>query len=111
MVKITPSFLGNYAQSRLGYFRSFDPGTDYLLFDRSRIMLAERLTKDWIITYVGQYGISRDFLYRKEKGFYHNIGLQYMFDRNIRFQLRYDYVEIINREDKIIEFRYDFEFE
>jgi len=111
MVKITPSFLGNFAQSQLGSSHSFDPSTDYLLFDRSRIMIAERLTKDWIITYIGQYGISRDFLYRKEKGFYHNIGLQYMVDRNIRFQLRYDYDEIIKREDKIIEFRYDFKFE
>ncbi|MFC1490889.1 hypothetical protein ACFL6K_06730, partial [Candidatus Latescibacterota bacterium] len=71
MVKITPSVLGNFAQSKLSSNKSFEPGTDYLLFDQSRIMLGERLMKDWFIKYVGQYGISRDFLYRKEKGFYH----------------------------------------
>ncbi len=110
MVKITPSVLGNFAQSRLSSARSFDPGTDYILFDKSRIMLGERLAKDWFLTYVGQYGISRDFLYRREKGFYHNVELQYFLDRNIRFQLRYENDEIIKRDDKIIEFRYDFDF-
>ena len=74
-------------------------------------MLGERLTKDWFISYTGQYGIGRDFLYRKEKGFYHDIGLQYHFERNIRLQLKYNYDEIINQSDKRIEFRYDFEFE
>jgi hypothetical protein len=110
MVKITPSVLGNFAQSRLAPARSFDPGTDYILFDKSRIMLGERLTKDFFITYVGQYGISRDFLYRREKGFYHNFELQYFIDRNIRLQLRYENDDIIKREDKIFEIRYDFDF-
>ncbi|MFC1542240.1 hypothetical protein ACFL50_07320, partial [Candidatus Latescibacterota bacterium] len=96
MVKISPSVLGNFAQSRLSTTRSLDPGTEYILFDKSRIMIGERFMKDWFLTYVGQYGISRDFLYRREKGFYHNIELQYFLDRNIRFQLRYDYDEIIN---------------
>ena len=74
-------------------------------------MLGERLTKDWFFSYTGQYGVGRDFLYRREKGFYHDIGLQYMLERNIRLLLKYNYDEIIKQEDKLIEFKYDFLFD
>jgi len=111
MVKITPSFLGNFAQSRLGLYSGYNSGTDYIYLKRSSIMVGEHLTKDWFISYTGQYGVGRDFLHRREKGFYHDIELQYLLERNIRLQLKYNYDEIINQEDKRIEFRYDFEFE
>lgn len=111
MVKITPSFFGSFAQSRLGFSQSRDPSSDYIYFNRSRIMLGEFVMKDIFLTYIGQYGVGRDYLLRKERGFFHDIGLQYLIERNLRLQLHYYYDDIINEQDKRFEFRYDFQFE
>lgn len=111
MVRITPSFLGNFAQSRLGSSRVNDPSTNYIMFDRSRIMLGEFFMDDWFLSYIGQYGVGKDFLDRREKGFYHDLGLQYMIDRNLRLQFHYTYDQIIKQPDKHFELRYDFRFD
>ena len=111
MFKITPSFFGSFARSSLGFNPIHDPGTDYMFFDKSRIMFGEFVMKDWFLSYTGQYGVGRDFLYRRERGFYHDVGLQYILERNLRLQFHYNYDEIINQGDKRFEIRYDFEFE
>ncbi len=111
MVKITPAFLGNFAQYQLGFYRSYYPSTNHVLFDRSRIMFGEYFLSDWFISYTGQYGVGRDYLSRTEKGFYHDIGLQYLLERNIRIQLQWNYDEIIRQDDTRIQLRYDFGFD
>jgi len=110
VVRFTPSFLGNFMRSRLDFNDRFGPDDQFVLFDRSRIMLGEYLFDDWFLSYRGQYGVGRDYLRRKERGFYHEIALQYLFRRNTRFQFNYNYDEIIKKGEKRIEIRHDFEF-
>jgi len=110
VVRVTPSFLGNIVQSKLGYTNKFDPDSDYMLFDRSRVMLGEYLFEDWFFSYRGQYGVGRDFLQRKERGFYHEIGLQYLLKANTRLQFNYNYDEIISKGERRFEIRHNFEF-
>jgi len=110
MFKISPAFFGSFAQSQFGYNPMHDPSTDYMLFDKSKVILGEFLLKDWFVSYTGQYGVGRDFLYRREKGFYHDVGLQYIIQRNLRFQLHYNYDDIIRQDDTRFEIRYDFRF-
>ena len=74
-------------------------------------MLGEYFLKDWFLSYTGQYGVSKDYLSRKEKGFYHDFALQYLLNRNFRIQGRYILDEIIKQDDKRFELKYDFLFE
>ena len=110
VVRITSTFLGNIVQSKLGNIDKFGPDSDYMLFDRTRVMFGEYLLDDWFFSYRGQYGIGRDFLQRKERGFYHELGLQYLLKANTRLQFNYNYDEIINKGEKRIEIRHNFEF-
>jgi len=110
VVRFTPSVLGNFMRSQLDFNDRFGPDDQFVLFDRSRIMLGEYLFDDWFLSYRGQYGVGRDYLRRKERGFYHEIALQYLFRRNTRFQFNYNYDEIIKKGEKRIEIRHDFEF-
>ncbi|MFC1528623.1 translocation/assembly module TamB domain-containing protein [Candidatus Latescibacterota bacterium] len=110
VVKFTPSVLGNIVRSQLGFNDQFGPDTDYMIFDRSRIMVGEYFFNDLFLTYRGQYGIGRNYLQRRERGFYHQFGIQYLLKNNTRLQLNYDYDDIISRGEKRIEIRHDFEF-
>ena len=74
-------------------------------------MLGEFFMDDWFASYVGQYGIGRDYLDRRERGFYHDLGLQYTLERNLRLQFHYTYDQMIKKPDKHFELRYDFRFE
>jgi len=111
VVRFTPTFLGNIVRSQLGYSNRFAPENEYLPFDRSRIMLGEYLFKDWFLSYRGQYGVGRDFLRRNERGFFHEVALQYLIKGNTRVQLNYNYDDIISKSEKSIEIRHDFEFD
>ncbi|MCD6307564.1 MAG: translocation/assembly module TamB domain-containing protein, partial [Candidatus Latescibacteria bacterium] len=111
VVRFTPTFLGNIVRSQLGYTNRFAPENEYLPFDRSRIMLGEYLFNDWFLSYRGQYGVGRDFLSRNERGFFHEVALQYLINGNTRFQLNYNYDDIISKSEKSIEIRHDFEFD
>ena len=111
MVKITPSILGSFAQRKISNTDDVFLGADPFYVDRSRITLGEYFLNNWFLTYTGQYGFSQDYLFRKERGFYHDIGIQYNVDLNLRFQGRYLYDEVIKQDDTRIEFRYDFTFD
>ncbi len=78
VVRFTPSVLGNIVRQQLGFTDRYSPDSDFMLFDRSRVMLGEYFYEDWFLSYRGQYGVGRDFLRRKERGFFHEIGLQYL---------------------------------
>lgn len=110
VVRFTPSVLGNIMRSQFGYGDRYAFDKDFMLFDRSRIMLGEYIMDDFFLSYRGQYGVGQDFLSRRERGFLHEIGLQYLLQRNTRFQFNYNYDEIINKGEKRIEIRHDFEF-
>ncbi len=110
VVQLTPSMLGNFMRSQIGSINRFGTDSEYFLFDRSRIMVGEYFFNDWFLSYRGQYGLGRDYLRRRERGFYHEFGLQYILKHNTRFQLNYNYDEIINKADRRFEIRYDFEF-
>ena len=73
-------------------------------------MFGEFLMKGTFLTYTGQYGVGRDYLYRREKGFYHDVGLQYIIQRNLRLQVHYNYDDVIHQDDTRFEIRYDFKF-
>lgn len=110
VVRFTPSVIGNLVRSKIVFFDRFGPDTDYMLFDGSRVMLGEYFLESFFLSYKGQYGVGRDFLRRKERGFYHEIGLQYLMKRNTRLQMNYDYDDIIRESDKRLEIRHDFQF-
>ncbi|MFC1573801.1 hypothetical protein ACFL30_01305 [Candidatus Latescibacterota bacterium] len=108
--KITPSVIGNIMKSQLGFTNRFAPESDYRLFDETRILLGESLFSEWFLSYRGQYGLSRDFLSRRERGFFHEIGLQYNLKRNTRLHLKYFYDDVLKEGEKRFEIRHDFEF-
>lgn len=110
VVRFTPSVIGNLVRSKLVLSDRFGPDSDYMLFDGSRIMLGEYFVDSFFLSYKGQYGLGRDFLRRKERGFYHEMSLQYILQRNTRFQLNYNYDGVIRQNDKRFEIRHDFEF-
>lgn len=110
VIRVTPSVIGNIVRSQLGYHDRYFQESDYAFFDESRIMLGEYLYKDWFMSYRAQYGLSRNFLNLRERGFFHEIGLQYNLQRNTRLQLKYQYDEVINEGEKRFEIRHDFSF-
>ena len=110
VIQFTPSVLGNIMKSRLGFSQRFAPESKYMLFDETRIVLGESIFKELFLSYQGEYGLSRDFLSRRERGFYHEIGLQYNLKRNTRLQLKYFYDDVIKEGDRRFEIRHDFAF-
>ena len=110
VVRFTPSVLGNIVKSQLGFKDRFYPDSNYMLFDESRIMLGEYFFKEWFLSYQGQYGLSKDFLNRRERGFFHELDLQYSLKRNTRLQFKYLYDDVMKEGERIIEIRHDFEF-
>ena len=110
VVRFTPSVLGNIMRSELYGYDRFGPDSEYMLFEQSRIMLGEYVLDDWFLSYRGQYGVGRDYLSRRERGFFHEIGLQYVLKNNTRLMLNYNYDDIISKSDRRFEIRHDFEF-
>jgi len=110
VVKFTPSVLGNIVRQQLGFTDRYSPDSDFMLFDRSRVLLGEYFYEDWFLSYRGQYGVGRDFLRRKERGLFHEIGLQYLIKRDTRIQLIYSYDDVTSIGEKRFEIRHDFEF-
>lgn len=110
VVRFTPSLVGNLMRSQFGFREHFGVETKYVPFDRSRIMLGEYFSDKWFVSYRGQYGLSRDYLNRTERGFFHELGLQYNMERNTRLQFNYLYDDVIEETDRRIEIRHDFEF-
>jgi hypothetical protein len=110
VVRFTPSVIGNLVRSKLGFLDRFTPDTEYMLFDGSRVMFGEYFMDSFFLSYRGQYGLGRDFLRRKERGFFHELALQYLLKRNTRLQFNYNYDDVIKLGDKRFEIRHDFEF-
>jgi hypothetical protein len=110
VVRFTPSVIGNLVRSRLVFLDRFGPDTNYELFDGSSIMLGKYLRDNFFFSYQVQYGLARDFLRRKERGFYHEAGLQYTIKKTTRLQLNYTYDEVIKQNDKRTLIRHDFDF-
>ncbi|MCE5250055.1 hypothetical protein LLG96_07525 [bacterium] len=110
VVRFTPSVLGNFMKSQIGFKDRLDPENDYMLFDESRVMLGEYFFKEWFLSYQGQYGLNRDFLNRRERGFFHELDLQYNLRTNTRLQLKYLYDDVMKEGERRIEIRHDFEF-
>jgi hypothetical protein len=110
VVRFSPSVIGNLVRSKLVFIDRFGPDTDYMLFDGSRVMLGKYFMESFFLSYRGQYGIGRDFLRRKERGFYHEFALQYLVKRDTRLQFNYDYDNVIRQSEKRLEIRHDFEF-
>jgi hypothetical protein len=110
VVRFTPSVIGNLVRSKLVPADRFGPDSDYMLFDGSRIMLGEYFMNSFFLSYRGQYGLTRDFLRRKERGFFQEWGIQYLLKQDTRLQFNYNYDNVIKQSDKRIEVRHDFEF-
>ena len=110
VVRFTPAIFGNLVRSKLTGLDRYSPDTDYMLMDGSRVMLGEYFIDSFFLSYRGQYGLARDFLRRKERGFYHELSLQYLFERNTRLQFNLNYDQVIKKDDKRIEIRHDFGF-
>jgi len=110
VIRVTPSVIGNIMRSRLGYSEPYFHESDYAFFDESRLMLGEYLFQDWFMSYRGQYGLSRNFLNLRERGFFHEIGLQYNLQQNTRLHFKYLYDDVIKEGERRIEIRHDFTF-
>ena len=110
VVRFTPAMFGNLVRSKLTGLDRFSPDTDYMLMDGSRVMLGEYFLDSFFLSYRGQYGLARDFLRRKERGFYHELSLQYLLERNTRLQFNINYDQVIRKDDKRFEIRHDFGF-
>ena len=110
VIRVTPSVIGNLMRAQLGYSDPYFHESDYAFFDESRLMLGEYLFKDWFMSYRGQYGLSRNFLNLRERGFFHEIGLQYNLQQNTRLHFKYLYDDVIKEGERRIEIRHDFRF-
>lgn len=110
VVRFSPSVLGNFVRSKFGTMDRFNTNVDYMLFDGSRIQVGEHFLEDFFLTYRGEYGLGRDFLQRKKRGFYHEMDFQYLLETNTRLQFIYYYDDVIRQKDRRVEIRHDFGF-
>ncbi|MFA6473097.1 MAG: hypothetical protein WCU00_13785, partial [Candidatus Latescibacterota bacterium] len=110
VVRFSPSVLGNFVRSKLGTVDRFNTNVDYVLFDGSRLQVGEYFLDDFFLTYRGEYGLGRDILKRKQRGFYHEIELQYLLETTTRLQFIYYYDDVIRKNDRRVEIRHDFGF-
>jgi hypothetical protein len=110
VLRFSPSVLGNFVRSKLVSMDRFNTNMNYTLFEGSRLQVGEYFLDDFFLTYQGEYGLGRDLLRRKKRGFYHEMDLQYLLETNTRLQFIYYYDDVIRKKDRRVEIRHDFDF-